>query len=241
MPDEVSLHSPGISFHRLQGYLGEMVYGGIDGSVTTFAVVAGASGAGLSSSVVLILGFANLIADGFAMSVGSYLSAKSEQQNYEKHRAIEYWEVDHLPDLEREEIKEIYERKGFTGKLLTQVVDTITANKDRWVDVMMKEELGMIKENRSPLAIGGATFVSFILFGLVPLIVYVMDFWRQLPYDLFLIASILTGSCFALIGWLKSLVTGSSVIKGITETLVLGGTAAALSYFVGDLLERIVG
>ncbi|MEQ9022461.1 MAG: VIT1/CCC1 transporter family protein, partial [Pseudomonadales bacterium] len=83
---------------RIQAYLGEFVYGGIDGSVTTFAVVAGSAGANLESSIVIILGFANLIADGFAMSVGSYLSTKSEKENYEKHKAIEYWEVDNLPE-----------------------------------------------------------------------------------------------------------------------------------------------
>ncbi|NQZ77823.1 MAG: VIT1/CCC1 transporter family protein, partial [Ekhidna sp.] len=77
--------------NRFQEYLGEFVYGAIDGSVTTFAVVAGSAGANLDSAVVIILGFANLIADGFAMSVGSYLSNKSEKESYEKHKAVEYW------------------------------------------------------------------------------------------------------------------------------------------------------
>ncbi len=157
--DEGRIHGENSIFRRFQEYLGEFVYGGIDGSVTTFAVVAGAAGASLESSIVIILGFANLLADGFAMSIGSYLSTKSEKQNYEKHEAIEYWEVDNLPEKEREEIREIYQAKGFEGKLLEQVVDTITADKDRWVDVMMKEELEMSKETKSPLAMGGVTFL----------------------------------------------------------------------------------
>ncbi|MEO1655508.1 MAG: VIT1/CCC1 transporter family protein, partial [Bacteroidota bacterium] len=141
---EPVIHKQNHHFARFQDYLGEFVYGGIDGSVTTFAVVAGAAGANLPSSVVIILGFANLIADGFAMSIGSYLSTKSEKDNYEKHRKIEYWEVANWPDKEREEIREIYQAKGFEGELLEKVVETITADKDRWVDVMMKEELEMI-------------------------------------------------------------------------------------------------
>ncbi len=237
---ENKIHGQNSRVARFQDYLGEFVYGGIDGSVTTFAVVAGAAGANLESSVVIILGFANLIADGFAMSVGSYLSTKSEKQNYEKHKAIEYWEVDNLPEREREEIREIYAEKGFEGELLDQVVDTITANKDRWVDVMMKEELEMAEETKSPIAMGGVTFLSFLLFGFVPLLIYVLDFLNPVGNDLFLIASILTSGCFITIGLLKSLVTATSKMRGIIETLLLGGAAATVSYFVGDFLEQLV-
>lgn len=223
-----------------QDYLGEFVYGGIDGSVTTFAVVAGAAGAGLESQVVIILGFANLIADGFAMSVGSYLSTKSEKQKYDKHKSIEYWEVDNVPDLEREEVREIYAAKGFEGELLEKIVDQITADKDRWVDVMMKEELEMAEETKSPIAMGAVTFISFLLFGFVPLFVYVFDYLRPLEGDLFTIASFLTAGCFVLIGWMKNQVTNTSKFRGIIETLLLGGAAAVLSYFVGDFIEGLV-
>jgi VIT1/CCC1 family predicted Fe2+/Mn2+ transporter len=236
---ESEIHGEKSIFSRFQDYLGEFVYGGIDGSVTTFAVVAGSAGAGLESSIIIILGFANLIADGFAMSVGSYLSTKSEKQKYEKHKAVEYWEVDNLPEKEREEIREIYEAKGFEGELLEKVVDTITADKDRWVDVMMKEELEMAEETKSPLAMGGVTFISFLIFGFVPLIIYVLDYLNPLD-NLFLISSILTGVCFVLIGLLKSVVTDTSKFRGIIETVILGGAAATLSYFVGDLLEHMI-
>jgi len=238
---EKEIHGDKSFLNRFHDYLGEFVYGGIDGSVTTFAVVAGSAGAGLESSIVLILGFANLIADGFAMSVGSYLSTKSEKEHFEKHMAIEYWEVDNLPDVERQEIREIYEAKGFKGKLLEDVVATITADKDRWVDVMMKEELEMAKETKSPFAMGGVTFLSFILFGLVPLIIYVVDFLNPLTQNLFFIASVLTALCFISIGFLKSAVTDTPRLRSILETLLLGGAAATLSYFVGDFLEGLIG
>lgn len=227
--------------HRYQEFLGEFVYGGIDGSVTTFAVVAGSAGANLDSSVIIILGFANLIADGFSMSVGSYLSNKSEIENFEKHEKVEYWEVENMPDKEREEVRQIYREKGFEGDLLEKVVDTITANKDRWVDVMMKEELGMMKQSKSPLAMGAVTFFSFIFVGLIPLLVYVFDYMTepQIQY-VFRTSIILTSVAFILIGWLKSIVNETSKLKGMAETLFLGAAAAVLAYYVGNFLERII-
>lgn len=237
---EHKLHQQGSKLGRFSDYLGEFVYGGIDGSVTTFAVVAGAAGAGLSSQVVIILGFANLIADGFAMSVGSYLSKKSEQQNFDKHKKIEYWEVDHLPEKEKEEIREIYRNKGFEGELLEQVVATITADKDRWVDVMMKEELEMMEEQRSPLTMGAVTFASFVSIGLIPLLIYVYDYVSPLHTNLFFISTAMTSAAFLFIGWLKTYVTQTSRWKGMLETLALGSAAAALSYVVGNWLEKLV-
>jgi VIT1/CCC1 family predicted Fe2+/Mn2+ transporter len=225
--------------NRFQEYLGEFVYGGIDGSVTTFAVVAGAAGANLDSAVVIILGFANLLADGFAMSVGSYLSTKSEQENYEKHKAVEYWEVDHLPEKEKEEIREIYREKGFKGELLEKIVDVITEDKDRWVDVMMKEELLMAEETKSPVAMGGVTFMSFLIFGFIPLLIYVIDYTGPLEASLFTIASVLTGLTFILIGALKAFVNQTRAWRSILETLFLGGAAAVLAYYVGAVLEGL--
>ncbi len=224
--------------NRFQDYLGEFVYGGIDGSVTTFAVVAGAAGAHLDSKVVIILGFANLIADGFAMSVGSYLSTKSEKENYEKHKAVEYWEVDHLPEKERQEIREIYEAKGFKGELLEKAVEVITEDRDRWVDVMMKEELEMSEETKSPIAMGGMTFLSFLLFGFIPLLIYVVDYFSPLEANLFMISSILTAVAFLTIGYLKSVINQTHKVRSVVETVLLGGAAAVLAYFVGDVLEK---
>ncbi|NGP75728.1 hypothetical protein G3570_03735 [Balneolaceae bacterium YR4-1] len=240
-PPEHTLHSKEALVHRYQEFLGEFVYGGIDGSVTTFAVVAGSAGAGLDSSVIIILGFANLIADGFSMSVGSYLSNKSEREYFEKHEQIEHWEVENIPDKEREEIREIYRSKGFEGELLDEVVDVITSDKDRWVDVMMKEELGMMKQNKSPLAMGVVTFISFIMVGFIPLLIYVMDYVTETEMShLFLTSILLTTIAFILIGLLKSFVNEKSILIGISETLFLGSAAAILAYYVGNILEKII-
>ena len=236
---EARLHGDTSFISRYQAHLGEFVYGGIDGSVTTFAVVAGAVGASLDSSVILILGFANLLADGFSMSVGAYLSAKSQHDNFEKHKRIEYWEVDHIPETEREEIREIYRSKGFQGELLEQVVSVITADRDRWVDVMMKEELAMMKEDHSPFVVGAVTYSAFLLVGFVPLSLYLWDFVFGFGGDPFVATSLLTALAFVVIGWLKAYVTESPHWKAILETLILGVIAASLAYLVGDVLEKV--
>jgi vacuolar iron transporter family protein len=225
---------------RFEKYLGPFVYGGIDGCVTTFAVVAGAVGAGLTSDVIIILGFANLLADGFSMSIGAYLSSKSERSYYFKQKALEYWEVDNLPEKEKEEIRDIYRDKGFEGETLEKIVEVITSDKDRWVNVMMKEELGMNLEERSPMKIGLVTYASFILIGLIPLTVYVWDYIQPVGSDLFLVSSILTAAGFMIIGILKSYVTQTKLWRGVVETILLGLVAALVAYFVGDWLERII-
>jgi len=226
--------------NRIHQYLTEFVYGGIDGSVTTFAVVAGAVGAHMDNSIIIILGLANLIADGFSMSVGSYLSAKSQQQQYDKHKQREYWEIEHVRDSEIAEIREIFQNKGFKGELLDQVVDKITDNNDIWVDMMMKHELRMIPQNKSAIAIGTATFLSFNLLGFIPLAIYIFDFFKTLNTNLFFITCLLTCFAFICVGFLKSYVTQTSWFKSISETLLLGTTAAFLAFLAGTLLERMI-
>lgn len=238
--NEDQIHQQSGLLKKYEDYLGEFVYGGIDGSVTTFAVVAGAVGAGLDSAVIIILGFANLLADGFAMSIGAYLSSKSERDNYDKHKKVEYWEVDNLPEKEREEIREIYADKGFDGELLEKVVDVITSDRERWVNEMMKDELEMMKDQKSPFWVGFVTYISFLAIGLIPLLVYVIDFTGASISNPFLWSSVLTGLGFVFIGFLKTFVTQTSALRGIAETLILGAVAAGVSYFVGDILEQIV-
>lgn len=239
--DETHLHWSVNFFGKWSKYLPEFVYGGIDGVVTTFAVVAGATGAQLDLSVVLILWFANLFADGFSMSVWAYLSSKSEHDNYKKALAIEYREVDHLPEKEREEIRDIYAAKWFEGSLLEQVVNTITADKDRWVDVMMKEELEMSKPDKSPLMTWSMTLLAFVIMGFVPLFSYVISYiGHMVESQLFVVSLALTATAFIFIGWMKSYVTHSSRRKTIAETLILWTLAATVAYYVGFVLEKII-
>lgn len=224
---------------KLQDYLAEFVYGGIDGSVTTFAVVAGAAGAGLSSNVIIILGFANLIADGFSMSVGSYLAHKSEMHRYLKMRRQEEWETQYNPEEGRQEVLQIFREKGFDGQTLEEIVRVITSDKGIWVDTMMQEELGFAKATHSPTVKAFVTFTAFFTVGFAPLLVYVWDFFSPLRFDLFVLSSILTGLSFAMIGLLKSWANERIWWRGMAETLLLGGIAAALSFIAGDLLAKL--
>ncbi len=234
---ENNIHLPKTNFGKLQEYLREFVYGGIDGAVTTFAVVAGGFGANLNPGILIILGLANLLADGFSMSVGAYLSAKSEGDNFGKHEKIEYWEIENLPEMEREEIATIYRKKGFKGELLENIVNHICSDKDLWVAEMMKDELGMMRDSKSPFKIGLATLISFVLVGFIPLMVYLYDFFFPTDLNIFLWTSILTGLAFMIVGWLKGIVNQTSKLRSVSETLGLGLLAAVVAFYVGDLLE----
>lgn len=238
-PTENNLHSSSKIWVFDKTYIGEFVYGGIDGAITTFAVVAGAAGAEAGIYWVLIFGFANLIADGFSMSVGNYFSTKAERDNFEKHKKIEYWEIDNLREMEVEEIRKIYESKGFRGKLLDKVVEVITADKDIWVDTMMKEELEMTKDDKTPVRTAFATFLSFNVIGIIPLLSYIAAAFFSLKEEgIFLLSCISTAIALGIVGFLKSIVTEKFWLKGVLETLILGGLAAFLAYFVGEWLAK---
>lgn len=235
---ESDLHGSNTWLKDLQEYLPEAVYGSIDGIVTTFAVVAGAAGANLSIQVVLILGLANLIADGLSMSIGSYLSKKSERENYNKHLQIESWEIDHLPEVERKEVEEIYRQKGFEGAELDMVVNRITSNRQVWLETMMVDELGLVNEVKSPFKCGLSTLAAFILAGSIPLIAYLITLFNNSNADPFLVSALFTGISFVFIGLVKNLVTRAGWVRSVLETLALGSIAAVAAYFVGNILEK---
>lgn len=236
---ESHLHKKGKILFFDRAYISEFVYGGIDGAITTFAVVAGAAGADAALHWVLIFGFANLIADGFSMSVGNYFSAKSERDNFEKHKAIEYWEVENLREKEVQEIREIYENKGFEGELLEMVVKVITSDKDIWVDTMMKEELEMARDDKTPFKTALMTFVSFNIIGFIPLLSYVLAAFVEISESwLFPVSCAGTAIALTIVGYLRGVVTNLKPAKTISQTILLGGVAALFAFFVGDVLAK---
>jgi vacuolar iron transporter family protein len=212
-----------------ESYLRDWIYGGIDGAVTTFAVAAGVAGASLSPQVVLILGCANLLADGFSMAVANYSGTKTEREQYERLIAIENKHVAVIPDGEREEIRQIFARMGFQGEDLERAVGTISADKRRWAQAMVLEEYGMAPLVRSPVKAGLSTFVAFALFGSIPLVPY-------LAGGGLLSSAIATSAAFLLIGSFKSLWTVQSAWRSALETLVIGGIAAGLAFAAGHVL-----
>ncbi len=239
------MHRDGTANEKLHrtsagGYLRDAVYGANDGIITTFAVVAGVAGADLSAAVVLILGFANLLADGFSMAMSNYLGEKSNRDYVAAERAREAWEVDHLPDEERQEVRDIYTRKGFQGEALEQAVRVVTANKELWVDEMMVGELGMMPDSsdKHPWKNAGVTFVGFVIAGVVPLLPYLAGASSAVTFP-FAVAA--TAAVLFLVGSMRTLLTHRSWLKSGIEMLVVGMVAAGVAYVVGDLLSRIVG
>jgi VIT1/CCC1 family predicted Fe2+/Mn2+ transporter len=221
-------------------YIKSVVYGGLDGIITTFAVVSGVAGASLSAGIVLILGFANLIADGISMAIGDYLSTRAENEYNLAERQREIWEVENYPEGEKKEMVELYIEKGIGKEDARTIVDIIAKHKKAWVDIMMVEELGIVEEDESPLKNAVATFLSFGLFGFIPLSTHLLSYSVPALQDhAFLMASVLTGVTLFLLGALKVRITEKNWLKSGIEMLVVGGVAAAAAYLIGHVLSGL--
>lgn len=215
-----------------RGVLRDLVYGAIDGSVTTFAIVAGVAGAGLSPFVIIALGMANVLADGFSMAAGNYSGTKAEQDNIRRIRAIEERHIARYPQGERNEVREILARKGLSGQVLTDATQEITADKDNWISLMLEGEYGLSGVDPHPMRAALATFGAFLIAGLIPLIPFVLG----LP-DAFRLSAVMTLGVFFAIGALKSRWSLATWWRSGLETLAIGGVAAAIAYGVGTLFH----
>lgn len=230
-------HSPKEIAHRLSagkqnGFLKDMIYGGIDGAVTTFAIVAGVEGAGLSPSIIVALGLANIIADGFSMAASNYSGTKAELDD---RRRIVQIEESHIADHregEIEELRQILSRRGLAGDVLQQATEAISQSKDKWIALMLTDEYGLPRDEPHPFRSGMATFVAFLLAGSVPLLPFIL----ALPsaFEISILATMIT---FFLIGTGKSFWSLSSWWRSGTETLAIGAVAALLAYGVGGLFH----
>jgi VIT1/CCC1 family predicted Fe2+/Mn2+ transporter len=219
-----------------QSYLRDWVYGGIDGTVTTFALVSGVVGAHLAPGIILILGGASLIADGFAMAAANYLATRSEHDEFRHTEAVERRHIASVPDGEREEVREILRGFGLAGELLDRVVTVITADRDRWVRLMLRNEYGLPASVRSPWRAAASTFSAFLVCGFVPLVPFQARLGKP-----FLVASAVTGLMFFLIGALKSRWSVERWWLSGIVTLAIGGSAAAVAFVIGDWLRSLSG
>jgi len=217
-------------------YLRDWIYGGVDGSVTTFAVVSGVAGARLSSWVILVMGFANLFADGFSMAASNFLGTKAEHEDLQRLEAVENRHIDMAPEGEREEVRQIFRQKGFAGDDLQRIVELVTADRNRWIRTMLTEEYGLPHEVRSPFIAALSTFSSFLVCGLVPLLPYL--FHMDNPITL---SMIMTGAVFFAIGSAKSRWSTASWWSSGLATLIVGAIAAALAYFAGVVVKSSIG
>jgi VIT1/CCC1 family predicted Fe2+/Mn2+ transporter len=217
-------------------YVHDVVYGGNDGIVTTFAVVAGSAGAHLPASTILILGIANVLADGFSMACGAYLGRRADQDRYARVRKGEREEIRENPEMERGEIREFFARKGFSGADLERVVTVITADEALWLDTMMVEEHGLVAEaSGSPLMHAAVTFCSFLLFGSIPIAPFVF----VASGDEFSIALASSFAALVALGLTRSALTREKLVRGPLEILGVGAACAFVAYIVGVLLRGL--
>jgi len=219
---------------RKPSYVRDFVYGGIDGAITTFAIVAGVVGAALSSNVILILGLANLLADGFSMAASNYSGTKTVVDDLDRIREIEEKHIRLDPDGEREEVRQLLAQKGLQGKSLEDAVTSITANEKNWIDLMLTEEYGLSLTQPVPFLAGLATFVAFIVCGAVPILPFAFDMETA-----FTVSMVMTGVVFFLIGAAKSKWALAPWWRSGFETLAIGGVAAAMAYTVGYFLRGL--
>jgi len=221
-------------------YLRDFIYGAIDGAVTTFAIVAASVGAGLSSGVIVVMGLANLLADGFSMAASNYLGTRADRQLFERTRSEEHEEIESHPEGEREEIRQIFAKQGFKGETLERIVGVVTADRDLWVRIMMREEHGLDEIGPEPLPAARATFVAFILIGAIPLSPYFLGLLVDVPMR-FGISCAATALAFVGVGWTKGRIVGVNKTRSALETLAIGGAAASVAYAVGVLLRGVAG
>lgn len=243
MPDLDHSHRPEDIRIRLDSgprtsYLRDAILGGIDGCVTTFAVVASVAGAGLPGLIAFSLGLSSLIADGFSMGVSNYQGVKSDRDAVERARATENSHIQQVPDGEREEIRQIFARKGFEGEVLEAIVETISADESLWVDTMLREEHGLEIEGADPVRAALWTFGAFVLVGAIPLLPFMLPL---AGVDLaFAASSALTAVTFFGIGFVKGVILGEGHWRSGLETLLMGGGAAVIAYLVGGVFEPMM-
>ncbi len=216
-------------------YIRDFVYGGIDGAITTFAVVAGVIGASLSSNIILILGLANLLADGFSMAASNYSGTKTVTDEYKRTREIEQRHIRLAAEGEREEVRQLMARKGLSGEALEEAVAAITSDEARWIEFMLQEEYGFALTEPNPMKAASVTFLAFIICGAIPLLPFVLGLSSS-----FAISTSMTALVFFMIGAAKSFWSLAPWWRSGGETLLIGGVAASLAYVVGYFLHGLV-
>ncbi|KDO25654.1 hypothetical protein SPRG_08953 [Saprolegnia parasitica CBS 223.65] len=223
------------------GHIKSAVFGGLDGIITTFATVTSVAGSGLPHAVILILGLAHLVADGLSMGMGDYLSTQAETDLINHERSRELWEMENFPEGEKAEMIELYEAKGISSEDAKIVVDTLSKYKEAFVDIMMVEELKLmpVDDDENPFIGGLITFGSFVLFGAVPLLSYLINL---LPGVSLTGDQALWGSCFLtvltlfMLGAVKGQYVGQKWYLSGMYMAINGTVAAGMGWVIGYLL-----
>ncbi|MBM3227475.1 hypothetical protein FJZ27_01260 [Candidatus Peribacteria bacterium] len=225
--------------HRLGSVIQDIVYGGNDGIVTTFAIVAGTVGSGLPRYVAIILGLGNLLADGISMATGAYLSMRSERDQYRRIRDEELEEIRTHPDLEREEVREYLQSLGLKGHTLHNATKAVTSDPAVWADTMMRAEHDLsLSSTDRPILHAFTTFLSFQIFGAIPLIPYIVPVAAD---NRFRIAIASAAIALVALGLTKSWVIREKLWRGCIEITAVGAAGAVVAYGIGAALKSAIG
>jgi vacuolar iron transporter family protein len=217
-------------------WLTDIVIGMSDGLTVPFALAAGLSGAVSSTGIIVIAGIAEIAAGSIAMGLGGYLAGKTEIDHYNSELKREYEEVELVPEKEKEEVREFFGNLGLSEEVQQQAVEEIAKDKKKWVDFMMKYELGLDKPDpkratKSALNIG----LSYAVGGLIPLSPY---FFTNIPLEALKYSAITTLICLFIFGYFKSRMTGVHPLKGAIKVMLIGAVAASAAFGVAKIFER---
>jgi VIT1/CCC1 family predicted Fe2+/Mn2+ transporter len=218
-------------------FITDIVIGMSDGLTVPFALAAGLSGAVQHNSIVITAGIAEIVAGSIAMGLGGYLAGKTEQEHYQSELRREYEEIDEIPEEEKKEIRLVFAEYGLNELTQNTIADELAKNRDKWVDFMMKYELGLEKPNVNRARNSAATIgISYIIGGLIPLTGY---FFTNTPYQGLIVSAILTVICLFLFGYFKSKVTGQPLIKGAMKVTLIGIIAAMAAFLVAKAFNNL--
>jgi len=212
----------------------DVVIGMADGLTVPFALAAGISAAIASTQLVVTAGLAEIVAGSIAMGLGGYLAARSDHEHFQSEEKREYTEVERLPEQERGELREIFTNFGLRDAELDSVVASLSADKKRWVDFMMRFELGLEKPDPKRAPVSAATIATaYFVGGLIPLVPYMIetDIKRALLHS-----AAFTGVALLVFGTVKGKLTGANPLKSGVQTFLVGGLAAGAAYYLASLL-----
>jgi VIT1/CCC1 family predicted Fe2+/Mn2+ transporter len=217
----------------------EIVFGFNDGSISLLALLAGVTGGSFAQGHIIAVGVSGVIAGAISMGIGAYISSKSEIEHHRSEINREKIEIEQVPEVEKEEVKILYRNKApFNDEELNIIVDRITSDKDVWLDVMMKEELGLFEERfESPVKIGLIMLTTFLAGGMVPILPF---FLIQTPLNSLMISAILTYSSLFIIGYWKTTFTDRHWIVSGLEMVGIGIVAAVVPYMIGETLLSLI-
>jgi len=213
----------------------DAVIGLSDGLTVPFALAAGLVNAVHNNDIIITAGFAEIVAGSIAMGLGGYLAGKTESDHYKAELVREYYEVDHFPEKEKEEVREVFASYGLSKHLQEEIANELACDKDKWVNFMMRFELGLERPVKNRAGQSAATIaIAYILGGIIPLAAYI---FTETPQSGLIYSSGITVICLGIFGWFKSKFTDQPPLQGALRVIFIGGLAAASAYFIAGFLS----